>query len=413
MARSQPRQREKLLARAAAIGSSISNEVVEPLSRQIDELQAELQALSAAAASLARQRADGPGPDTPRAGAAPPRTGTREAPVVFLHIPKTAGTTVAIWLRLLHGDAYSKAASYTTEPDKVRSLAAALEQRPGSVEVVAGHLPYSARSLFPAQSPFFTFLRDPIDRAVSHFCYFSEREHGAGMSLADALAAWDAASPESQALLPDNLQTRMLSGFDLDAPASRDMLDAAKRHLRECDVVGLTERFHESVSLLHHVYGWKLLAIPSRRVRTHQRPSVGALEPGVVAGLRRLNALDEELYEEGVRHLEAAMARYGDALARDVEALRRARHDGAPGAVAANNGASPAEQDAIDRRAAEILADTAAALDEDLPEQAHGIAMTLASHTRQIGDAVASHVQQIAQLTREITELVKKQHARV
>jgi hypothetical protein len=186
------------------------------------------------------------------------------------------------------------------------------------------------------------------------------------------------------------------------------MLDAAIRNLRELEVVGLTEKFHESAALLHHVYRWRLLAIPSRRVRTHRRPAVEELSMEGRAGLRRLNALDEALYEEGARHLNAAIARIGAAIARDAEALRLARQaEIASAAIAAS------DDNEIARRAAEILADTAAALVADLPERAHGLAMALIPYTAEIRDNVGGRLQRIAQLTREVTGLVRKQQARM
>jgi len=416
MARSVARQRDKLVKRAESVRASLTNDVVAPLAREIAALQSELQALADAAGTLARH-----GLDEAEAGARPslalPQPAAREAPVVFLHVPKTAGTTITIWLRLLLGDLYAKAASYDTEPDKVRALCAALQKRPRSADVVAGHLPYSTRPLFASGSRFFAFLRTPIDRAMSHFYYFRERvptndptEAGAetpSISLEDALAQWDASSPESRALLPDNLQTRMMSGFELDAPASQDMLEAAKKNLRELDIVGLTEQFHESMALLHQVYGWALLAIPSRRVRTHRRPGVEALSPAELEGLRRLNALDEELYVEGARLFADRRSRYGERIGRDAMALQRALELSDP-----VRGTTPAADD-VERRAAQILTDTQAALDDDLIEQAHGLAMTLVPHTTGVSAAVGQHVHRITELTRQLTELVRKQQSRM
>ena len=415
MARSLLRQRDKLVARAESVRASLADDVVAPLAREIAALEAELRVLSDAAGLLARHEGT-----ERRASEVPAPRAAREAPVVFLHVPKTAGTTITIWLRLLLGDLYSKAASYSTEPDKVRSLAAALAQRPYSVEVVAGHLPYSTRRLFAPGARFFTFLRDPIERALSHFYYFRERApngggdvQATGPSLEDALAAWDASSPASRALLPDNLQTRMLSGFDLEAPASRDMLDAARHHLHELDAVGLTERFQESMALLRHVFGWTLLAIPSRRVRTHRRPAADTLSPGALEGLRRLNALDLELYAEGTRVFEAAVTRAGSSIADDAAALDRARELSSVPAGTAPADRTPALDDRVARRADEIRADTRAALDDDLLEQAHALAMALVPHTSDVSGLVGAHLRRIAALTRELTGLVRKQQERM
>jgi hypothetical protein len=66
-------------------------------------------------------------------------------------------------------------------------------------------------------------------------------------------------------------------------------------------------------------------------------------------------------------------------LARDAAALQRAHQLSDPVSFT-----HPAADD-VERRAAEILADTQAALDDDLLEQAHGLAMTLVPHTAGVG----------------------------
>lgn len=405
------RQRQMLLARAERVREGVSRKFIEPLSRQIADLQAELRALSEvmdAHDHTGGTATDGPGGDGSRPGMA----SSRKAPVVFLHIPKTAGTTTALWLRLLHGARHMKASSYTTG-SKMDALTAKLEAAAGSVESAAGHVPLSAWTLFPTGASFFTFLREPIDRALSHFCYFHERGQttdapapdGATSQVAAleaALAAWDATSPALQAVLPDNLQVRMLSGFEMGAPASRGMLEAARRNLDNFDVVGLTERFDESTALLHRVYGWRLLALQRHRVRTHRRLPVHALAPRVLAELRRLNALDEELYAEQRLRFDAAIGRFDETFLRDVEALRLARRL----EMAKTNGDPVPAAHEIEPRTAEILADTAAAFDEHLPLKAEKLLETLASSTKQLRLAVGDRVMQATDVTRQFRELM-------
>ena len=100
-----------------------------------------------------------------------------------------------------------------------------------------------------------TFLRDPVERILSHYYAIRDRREGEDEpgryaesplppdpTLDDALAA---------GYVHDNLHTRMLCGDpEPFGEVTEEMLEAGERNLREdLAFFGLTERFDESLVL--------------------------------------------------------------------------------------------------------------------------------------------------------------------
>ena len=57
----------------------------------------------------------------------------------------------------------------------------------------------------------------------------------------------------------ENVQTKMIAGADYDAPCTAEIFTQAKENLhRHFSVVGLSERFEESLALMKLRFGWKL-----------------------------------------------------------------------------------------------------------------------------------------------------------
>src|SRR6266567_9211476 len=149
--------------------------------------------------------------------------------VVYVHIPRTAGTTIGT----VFANAYSdggvlKAGNTFRSPQKtlarVRTLSALVEEE---VRVVAGSVPYGAlRTHLPKGSRYVTLLREPVDRTLSHYYSLTSPGSSTEISLEQML--------ESDLYLLDNLATRMLSGQESpygELPA--DALERAKENLRE------------------------------------------------------------------------------------------------------------------------------------------------------------------------------------
>jgi hypothetical protein len=273
MARSVARQRDKLGGACRVGAMRARNDVVAPLAREIAALQTELETLSDATGTLARHALDGltagrarPPPLRSRPGARRPWCSCTSQDRRY-HDHDLAA--VAPRRPLYQGRRYSHRTRQGASPGRGAAEASAVGGGGGGTPAVLDasalcrRFALSSRFSAPDRSRDVALLLLPRTRPND-----PPRRRETPISLEDALAQWDASSPESQALLPDNLQTGCCP---VSSSTHRPRGDARSRekNLRELDVVGLTEQFHESMALLHQVYGWKLLAIPSRRCRTH------------------------------------------------------------------------------------------------------------------------------------------------
>jgi hypothetical protein len=217
-----------------------------------------------------------------------------------------------------------------TEGHTVEALETASQERKAGLRLLRGHVPFGAfDEHMQGRLPYFTILRDPIERAISLY-YFIRRTdiH----PLYDLLRSGEVGLQdfiESKAdEMIDNGQTRMVSGVWRGPPfgeLTEETLDIAKRNLRERFlVVGLTERFDETLILTKRALGWGSVVYKPQNV-SPERPSAGALTGSTVEAIAAANQLDIELYEYAVTLFKEQMRRQGVPFALDLLILRAAR----------------------------------------------------------------------------------------
>lgn len=185
--------------------------------------------------------------------AALPTSGLRTlgpaAPIVFLHIPKTAGQTIHAELtRIAGADAVSPVRVHT----QVKTDA---EQLPPGYSVYSGHLDWTALASLPADRFTFSVLRSPRERIASFYFYLLkearaqtpeelEKPHRAGMKRISSVSAEEyffGGDRPWQVFLHDhydNFYTRYFATRCMRAwPKTRDtasgiLLDTAEAHIR-------------------------------------------------------------------------------------------------------------------------------------------------------------------------------------
>lgn len=253
-------------------------------------------------------------------------TTPREGPLtVFVHIPRTAGTTFAAVLRdnfpngvRSLGNAFRSSGGFDSRLLRRLDDAAVLTR---NAQVLVGHVHFGIRDRLPSDARYITFLRNPVERTLSHYyslVRLSRRKALPGDgSLNATLSAGD--------VIYDNLQTRMLCGEPEPFGKVGDrMLEQAKENLRSrFAAFGVVESFDESVVLLAHEIG--LESILYLRQRFAARPRGHEVPAEMRAVAERFNQYDAELYRSALELFEQRVAEQGPEFHVDRAALRAAR----------------------------------------------------------------------------------------
>jgi hypothetical protein len=257
------------------------------------------------------------------------RSGTPSIPgltppeiLVFLRIPKTAGTTVeAVFERCLPGANFRAhihiaVSALLVRPtseigEKFRRLSP--EERNAVRCLVDEHVSMDVATVFDRPARFFTLVRDPVDRAISNFFHNRVSEHLAchpfikNMTIEEYLDS-------GVGIDADNHQVRILSGCaSLDCrwdpkgralsapPVERRHLELAKRNIEERFIVAAPmEQVTALIWFFKRLYNWPTQLAFFEKLNESARcgrPTVETVSAKTRNRLERVNQFDAELYD--------------------------------------------------------------------------------------------------------------------
>ncbi|HKP93655.1 MAG TPA: Wzt carbohydrate-binding domain-containing protein [Chthoniobacterales bacterium] len=216
----------------------------------------------------------------------------------FIHLPKSAGTSV---LQFLRGTLGENEVLYMH--GRGAHAHASLEYLITRYRALVGHFEVSNISQWMFENVFlFTFLRDPVDRVLSNYYYYRNVQHerlvfemkrAQQMDLLSLLRECDLSRPS----VWSNWQTFALSGAEHSAFVPGTILEPAKRTLDRLDFVGFFESLREDVRRLSEMCGWnREVPLPMANV-TPQRSSRARVDPETLELIQQLNRDDIELYQ--------------------------------------------------------------------------------------------------------------------
>lgn len=230
---------------------------------------------------------------------------------IFLHIPKTAGTTIH---RIIERQ-YPAKHIYSTfaAPFHTEKPIAALKKLPDSeraiIYMLRGHMAFGLHEWLPGRSTYFTFLREPVARVVSHYRFIANQpaHYLHDFVITNNLDLENFLKSRSF-FMTNNAHTRVISGvWDKVAygACTQTHLEQAKENLRtHFSVVGLTERFDETLMLLKRSLGWRMVYYTKHNVSLKRREHE-SLSPTTRDIIQQDNALDIELYAYAKELFEA------------------------------------------------------------------------------------------------------------
>jgi hypothetical protein len=257
---------------------------------------------------------------------------------LFLHIPKTAGTTLTQCIyQQYRTDQYRKEeggffvqgiyyfpADLHEDRETVISPHAARALGRGDLRAVVGHFSFGIHQYVNKPWTYVTLLRNPVDRIVSLYHHFLTWENtklhaeivSNNVSIQDFVL-------NLQCRRMDNDQTRRISGLEPKLGSrSTQILNKAKENLRQhFSVVGVTERFYETLILLKRTFSWAPISYFIPGLVNTSRPPASLLPQSTIDTILEQNELDLQLYEFAIKMLDKLISSQEQGFYDEVEAF--------------------------------------------------------------------------------------------
>lgn len=251
---------------------------------------------------------------------------------VFTHIPKTAGTTFKRLLeRQFRASQMPKIGpDYQASVDQIKSLSTQDKDR---VRCLSGHLPFGIHQYFPKKTLHYVgFVRDPIDRAVSEYFFFSRQPQLMpllGLDAGTTMSPQEFWEHQSSIGMMD-FQARVLSGYDNMVesvmppykPMPVENADSIIRGIVDSfAMLGTVEQFDESLVLMKQKFGWRNICYIRRNVTPVSQKKL-QLRKEVSEQISSLNPIDCKLYAHIREMIDAKIAEQGESFTREFRRFR-------------------------------------------------------------------------------------------
>jgi len=244
-------------------------------------------------------------------------TSSDDVRVVFLHLPKTAGSTIHSVLSP-HFD------KKDTCPERFDGIANMNEGELSQYRYFSGHFSRRSVERIPGQTKVFTFLRSPEERILS--LYYFWRSHRAevveagnliGPRFARELNLEDFFNCKDAAVVNaiDNAYTRQLidqekfkhyEHYRKNAP--EELVNNVLNYLRRIEFVGFQEHFSDDFKILLSSMGLSMPdTVPSENTRAtnsnnarFEKVVEQTVTDSARQSLSRLTAMDQQIYSQAI-----------------------------------------------------------------------------------------------------------------
>jgi hypothetical protein len=246
---------------------------------------------------------------------------------IFLHIPKTAGITLNKIINRqfkkdeifhIHGDELILQEAGDTLKDVHQEIR-------NNLKLIRGHFQYGLHKHLTQPTSYFTILRDPIERVISQYYYIKrDRDHLLHDKVENGKMSLDAYLESGITPEVNNGQTRLISGKDhlyAYGKCTPELLTLAKKNIQShFSIVGLLERFEESLILLKLHYRWKKIYYVVRNVSQNRLPR-SEISKDTIALIEKYNQYDIELYDYAKKQFKLRVAEQKTRIEKELNKL--------------------------------------------------------------------------------------------
>jgi len=217
--------------------------------------------------------------------------------LIFLHIPKTAGTTFHnildkqflpknVFTIQVIDDAYLNIDKFISLPESERK----------KIYILKGHMSFGLHKYMDGEVKYITFVREPRERIISFYYYVLQNPNqelyrlikSNNWSLYDFVANVDMKEL-------NNAQLKLISGIeDNEEVMMEKAIENINNHF---SFVGITEYFDESLKRLQKIYGWDISEYINHKVND-SRPKLDDINPKTIKLIEEKNRGDILFYEQ-------------------------------------------------------------------------------------------------------------------
>ncbi len=238
-------------------------------------------------------------------------------PAIFLHIQKTAGTTIVNIARsaygnenvISHGD-FLNAVSHFPHEKNFRINRQVIDNF-HNLPFLSGHFGFDFSKQYKQNRFFFTFLRDPAERILSfyHFCKNQDPDlfkiyRICRQTTIDEFLSMGLTDPAVKSFIWNNQVWQLACGFGnmdnrgLSSFTADELIELAIHHLKDFSYIGFVETFEKDRNNILNALG---IAVPAEKIVLNanpDRPVFDDLPQSTQSLLLELTEMDRVLYKK-------------------------------------------------------------------------------------------------------------------
>lgn len=245
-----------------------------------------------------------------------------EQTLIYLHIPKCGGMTLNSILK----SNYARERRFLINPSDIAGARLQLANMPKAereqIDLLHGHLSFGWHKFLPQRAVYITIMRHPLERVVSHYNYVRFLDYPHYLRETVQRNKMSIAEYVSSGICDEvnNGQVRLLAGVEdiIQKPYGNsklpygtnnpELLEQALQNINEhFAIVGLQERFDETLLLLRAYLGVNKITYQPKNVSSHYYKKWQPSNEDI-AVIRKYNQLDIALYKIMRERFEFALA---------------------------------------------------------------------------------------------------------